>query len=185
MEKGEPLFFWIKKLVLPFMIAGFVAGCAIDARNLLPDHCSIDAKEALDADDFEAKALEKTCSEIDDAIKILERESSTQIKAQNTTGKRVIQVLGGLIFLPALLATDNSAESKIKIENINRTKDKLYKLRAFKKCPQITEEYWLEMHHSDSMDVYGRLKKLERLFKDGLITQEEYDKKKTELLKEL
>lgn len=137
MERGEPLFFWTKKLLLLMMFAGFIAGCATGARNLPPDYSSIDAKKRLNVDDFDASAIELTCAQIDEELKIL--ESDYALEAQDIAGKRhqnqVAGYLGAIFILPALLATDNSAEAKLKIENINRAKDQLYRLRAFKKCP--------------------------------------------------
>jgi len=137
MERGEPLFFWTKKLLLLMMVAGFIAGCATGARNLPPDYSSIDAKKRLNIEDFDTAAIELTCSQIDEELKILESDYAFQV--QDIQGKRhqnqVAGYLGAIFILPALLATDNSAEAKVKIENINRAKDQLYKLRAFKKCP--------------------------------------------------
>lgn len=137
MERGEPLFFWTNKLLLLVMVAGFIAGCATGARNLPPDYSSIDAKKRLSVNDFDAAAVELTCSQIDEELKILESDYALQV--QDIKGKRdqnqVAGYIGAVFFLPALLATDNSAEAKVKIENINRAKDQLYKLRAFKKCP--------------------------------------------------
>ena len=137
MEKVEPLFFWTKKLLLLTMVAGFIAGCATSARNLPPDYSSIDSKERLNIDDFDTAAIELTCSQIAEELIILESDYAFQM--QDIKGKRyqnqVAGYLGAIFILPALLATDNSAEAKVKIENINRAKDQLYKLRAFKKCP--------------------------------------------------
>ena len=137
MERGGPLFFWTKNFLLLMTVACFIAGCAIGARNLPPDYSSIDAKKRLSVDDFDAAAIELTCSQIDEELKIL--ESDYALQAQDIKGKRrqnqAALYLGGVFFLPALLATDNSYEAKAKIENINRAKDQLYKLRAFKKCP--------------------------------------------------
>lgn len=137
MERGEPLFFWTKKLLLLMMVVGFIAACATGARNLPLDYSSIDAKKRLSVDDFDAAAIELTCLQIDEELRIL--ESDYALQAQDIKGKRhknqVAGYLGAVFILPALLATDNSAEAKVKIENINRAKDQLYKLRAFKKCP--------------------------------------------------
>jgi len=137
MERGEPLCFWTNKLLLLVMVVGFIAACATGARNLPPDYSSIDAKKRLDVNDFDAAAVELTCSQIDEELKILESDYALQV--QDIKGKRdqnqVAGYIGAVFFLPALLATDNSAEAKVKIGNINRAKDQLYKLRAFKKCP--------------------------------------------------
>jgi len=137
MERGEPLFSCLRKLLLLIMVVGFIAGCATSARNLPLDYSSIDAKKRLNVEDFDTAAIELTCSQIDDELKIL--ESDYALQAQDIEGKRVQNqvagYLGAIFILPALLATDNSAEAKAKIENINRAKDQLYKLRTFKKCP--------------------------------------------------
>lgn len=141
------MFFWIKKLLLLTMVASFIAGCATQARDLPPDYSSIDAKKRLNVDDFDSASIELTCLQIDDELKILESDNAFQV--QDIKGKRQqnqaavsvasLPYLGTIFALPALLATDNSAETKVKIENINRAKDQLYKLRAFKKCPSNSE----------------------------------------------
>lgn len=137
MERGEPLFFGTKKFLLLMMVVGFIAACATGARNLPLDYSSIDAKKRLSVDDFDVAAVELTCLQIDEELRIL--ESDYALQAQDIKGKRyknqVAGYLGAVFILPALLAIDNSAEVKVKIENINRAKDQLYKLRAFKKCP--------------------------------------------------
>lgn len=113
----------------------------------------MDAQRRLSLKDFDAasvsyrynKALsvferlstvELTCAEIDEELKILEGDYALQ--AQDITNKRLQNqaagYIAGALFPPALLAIDNSSEAKDKIESINRAKDELYKLRAFKKC---------------------------------------------------
>lgn len=137
MEKGELLFFWTTKLLLLVVVAGLIGGCATDARNLPPDYSSVDAKKRLSVDDFDAAAAKLTCSQIDEELKIL--ESDYALQEQDIKGKRVQNqagfYIGAVFFLPALIVTDSSTEAKEKIENINRAKDQLYKLRVFKKCP--------------------------------------------------
>ncbi len=72
-----------------------------------------------------------TCSELDEELAMLESDYALQV--QDITGKRqqnqVAGYIGAVFFLPALLATDSSTEAKEKIENINRGKDELYKLK--------------------------------------------------------
>lgn len=137
MERDEPLFSCIKGLVVLVAIAGLVAGCASSARDLPLDYSSVDAKKRLRLDDFDPAAVNLTCSEIDEELKILESDYASQVG--DITDKRhnnqVAGYIGCVFFLPVLLITDNSTEVKKKIENINRAKDELYKLRAFKKCP--------------------------------------------------
>lgn len=137
MERDEQLFSWIKGLVVLVAIAGLVAGCASSARDLPLDYSSVDAKKRLSLDDFDPAAVNLTCSEIDEELKILDSDYATQVC--DITDKRhknqVAGYIGSVFFLPVLLETDNSTEVKKKIEKINRAKDELYKLRAFKKCP--------------------------------------------------
>ena len=68
---------------------------------------------------------------------MLESDYATQV--QDITDKRgdnqVAGYIGGVFFLPILLATDNSSEAKQKIQNINRAKDEMYKLQSYKRCP--------------------------------------------------
>ena len=79
MERGEPFFLWSKTLLLSMMVACFIAGCATDARNLLPDYSSIDAKKRLSVDDCDASAIELTCAQIDEELKILESDYAVSI----------------------------------------------------------------------------------------------------------
>lgn len=136
MEKAELLFSWIKLL----LIAGFIAGCAIDARDLPPDYCSVDAKEETDINDFNPADIGLTCAQIDERLKILEEA----FPMQDIKGKRrqatIINDIAGIVAWPislGLLATDYSSETKAKIEMINQRKDLLYRLRAFKKCKVV------------------------------------------------
>ena len=76
-------------------------------------------------------------AEIAGELTLLECEHALQ--SRDITDKRqqnqLAGYIGGVFFLPALLATDNNTEAKNKIENINRAKDKLYQAQVFKKCP--------------------------------------------------
>ena len=137
MERGGPLFSWIKKPAAVMLIASFAGGCAVNARDLPEDYGSMDAGKRLSVEDFDPATARLTCAEIAAELKLLESEHSLQ--ARDITDKRqqnqVAGYIGGVFFLPVLLATDNSAEAKNKIENINRAKDKLYQAQVFKKCP--------------------------------------------------
>lgn len=138
MEKDVPLFSWIKQLAVLAVIACLTIGCATGARELPPDYCSVNAQKRLSLEDFSLTALVSlTCAKIDEELKTLESDCAMQVR--DITAKRgknqAVVYVGSLFFLPALLATDNSAEAKAKIANINRAKDELYKLRAFKRCP--------------------------------------------------
>ena len=137
MERDELLFSWIKALVVLVAIAGLVAGCAISARDLPLDYSSVDAKKRWHLDDFDPETVKLTCEEIDKELKILESDSATQVRhiTDKSASNQAAYYIGFTFFLPALFITDNSTELKKKIENINRAKDELYKLRAFKKCP--------------------------------------------------
>lgn len=112
-------------------------GCATGSRALPPDYMSIDAKERLKVEDFDEAERRLTCSQIDDELRVLENENALQVRRiQGKSARNQTAVyLGSIFFLPALLATDNSAEAKLKIDNINHAKDQLYKLQAFKQCP--------------------------------------------------
>ena len=141
MERGEPLSFRTNKLLILIMVECLIVGCAVGARDLPKDFSSIDAKERLSLSDFSVATAKLTCSQIDDELEILESDSALQV--QSIEGERqqnqVAGYIGCVFFLPAILATDNSVEAKAKIENINRAKDELYKLRAFKKCSSNPE----------------------------------------------
>ena len=128
---------WTRSPLLVAVSYSLVAGCATESRALPPDYMSIDAKERLKVEDFDEAERRLTCSQVDDELTVLETENVLQVRdiqgksARNQTAG----YLGSVFFLPALLATDNSAEAKVKIDNINRAKDQLHKLRAFKECP--------------------------------------------------
>jgi hypothetical protein len=137
MERGEPLFFWTKKFLLLLMAASLIGGCATGARDLPQDYSSIDAKNRLRVEDFDTAALKLTCSQIDEELNILDSEYAS--KVHDIEEKHIQNQVGvglfGIFFLPVVLATDSNAEATEKIENINRAKDQLYKIRAFKECP--------------------------------------------------
>jgi uncharacterized protein YdbL (DUF1318 family) len=100
------------------------------------DYSSIDAKDRLSLDDFDPADLKLTCSQINEELKILESDSALHVQdiEEKSTQNQAAYYIGTVFFLPVLLATDNSAEAKAKIKDINRAKDELYKLLAFKKC---------------------------------------------------
>ena len=115
----------------------FAGGCAVGARDLPEDYGSIDAWKRLRVEDFDPATAQLTCAEIAVELKLLESEHALQVRdiTDKRTQNQVAGYIGGVFFLPALLATDNSTEAKNKIENINRAKDKMYQSQVFKKCP--------------------------------------------------
>jgi len=137
MEREELLRLLINKVSTLIIFPIIIAGCATQARDLPIDHSSIIAKQRLSIHDFNAVDAKLTCSEIDEELKTLEEHYSIQLNdiKSKRQQNQINGYIGGVFFLPALLATDNSTEAKKKIDDINKAKDLLYKLRAFKKCP--------------------------------------------------
>ena len=153
MERAERSFSWNKQLLAAAVSAGLVTGCATTARDLPQDYSSVTAQRKLRVEDFAAapgfyrynktlsvyepvKAVELMCAEIDEELKSLESDSVVQ--NQDVVDKRlqnqVVGYIGAAFFPPILLVIDNSSDAKDRINSINRAKDELYKLRAFKKC---------------------------------------------------
>lgn len=131
-----PLLSWIKTAtVLPVAIL-FFSACAGGARELPQDYSSVNTKKRLSLGDFEPASAQLTCREISKELEELEQAlapHNAQIQSKRNQNQ-VATYIGATFFLPALLATDNDAETKTKIENINKAKDEMYKLQAYKKC---------------------------------------------------
>ena len=125
-----------KFLTLTLSVLVLIA-CATKAPELPPDYVSVHTKQRLSVDDFDPATAELTCAEINQELGELNSERATQSHeiTQKRGSNQTIGYIGGMFFLPLMLATDSSVQAKEKITNINIAKDKLYKLKAFKKCP--------------------------------------------------
>jgi hypothetical protein len=133
MGRGEPLLLWNKKFILLVTAIFFVVGCATSARDLPEDHSSISAERRVNINDFDAASKELTCTEIDEALNNFNEKRT--IHNDDIEGNRgmsqAVVFIGGVVFL----LVDPNGDAKTRIKEIDRAKDSLYKLRAFKKCP--------------------------------------------------
>lgn len=123
---------WALTLGLLVLVA-----CATHAPELPSDYGSVHTKQRLSIDDFDPKTAQLTCVEIkQELIKLNSiRAAQSHDIAQKRGSNQTIGYIGSMFFLPLVLATDSSVQTKEKISNIHKAKDKLYKLQAFKKCP--------------------------------------------------
>jgi 4-hydroxy-3-methylbut-2-enyl diphosphate reductase IspH len=136
MVKVEQLFLSTKRILLSVVTCIFIVGCATSARELPNDYGSIDSNKRLHLEDFDVSTATLTCAEVDKELEVLEDTSDQyiQIIKGNRKHNQVVGYIGSVFFLPVYLATDNDLEAKEKIRQINKAKDELYKLKAYKKC---------------------------------------------------
>ncbi len=136
MEKAVQLHLLIKLITVSLFSSAVISGCATSARELPSDYGSVDARKRLQLNDFDATTATLSCAEANKELRALEAADSRHIQTikGNRKHNQITGYIGTAFFLPVYLATDNDLKTKEKIRNINKAKDKLYKLKAFKKC---------------------------------------------------
>lgn len=136
MEKVE-LSNLLNKILTVTLSLLVIASCATKAPDLPTDYGSVHTKQRLSVDDFDPETAQLTCAQIEQELLALnsERAKHSGEIAENRNSNQTIGYIGSLFFLPLMLATDSNVEAKEKIENLLKAKDKLYKLKSFKKCP--------------------------------------------------
>lgn len=129
-----------RRFILSLFAAGALAACARGAPELPPDYGSVNSSERLTIHHFTEDQLKLTCSEIGDGLTAL-NEAKDKHEAEIKSKRQQNQTAGyiaGLLFLPALLATDNSTEAKSGLDDIQTRRDTLIALERFKKCAAKT-----------------------------------------------
>ena len=106
------------RLLIGLLAVTVVAACARRAPDLPADYGSVSAERRLTAQDFRDADLQRTCSDIDTELAILDtkmNELDDGIRAKSGSNQAAGYV-AGVIFPPAILATDNSAEAKLSLD---------------------------------------------------------------------
>lgn len=136
MEKVELLRLLNKSSILTVCMI-FIVSCATKAPELPADYGSVNTKQRLSVEDFDPESAQLTCAEIEQELLELNNARAKQSNeiAEKRGSNQTIGYIGSIFFLPLVLATDSSVEEKEKIANVHKAKDKLYKLKLFKKCP--------------------------------------------------
>ncbi len=120
------------------LILGFAVACARSAPEVPPDYGSRGAENALSAKSFSVGQLRLTCAEIADEQLRLDNAIATNeaIIHGKRTRNQVSGLLGGVIFAPALLALDNTAVAKRKIDELQAQRDQLVLLKRYRNCTE-------------------------------------------------
>ena len=123
------------------LLACLIAACARAAPDLPPDYASVNARQELSLEDFNAKDAMATCEEI-----AAERE---QIKANYVVVERQVTstrgqdqaagYLSAVLFPPAAILIDQNKDAKKVLDEWQARLDKLMALSTVKGCRQETE----------------------------------------------
>ena len=116
------------------------------------------------------------CSELTDAYLETRRFKEEAIATQNQQGAQTTRMI---IFWPALVQSMLNADTAIKAAN-----DRAYHvidLMRVKKCSDA-ERYFSELTKTSSRKISAEIRSLNKLYKKGILTEEEFIKAKKKVL---
>lgn len=126
-----PISFFVGLLAVTVLMA-----CARRAPDLPPDYGSVAAGRVLPTEAFNENDLQRTCGGIDAELTMLSAKMKTLddgIRAKSGSNQAV-GYIAGVIFPPAILATDNSAEAKQSLDELQSCRDYLILLKRYRDC---------------------------------------------------
>ena len=113
-----------------------LAACARSAPELPPDSGSTHATESLQMEQLEPAEAAASCTEIANSLSRNKREADA-LEAQiagNRGQNQATAYIGGVLFLPALLATEGDYDAKDGLDRLQRERDRLIALKRLKSC---------------------------------------------------
>lgn len=132
----------------------------------------------------------KTCATLEAEMKGVQSEIQRLLPESDKSGKNIGLGVAGAFLLVPLFFMDLTESEKIEINAYRQRYNRLNILATEKKCAfaEVATDAQLEKESEkravdSSRSVAQRLEELNGLLKKGLITQKEYDSKKSELLK--
>ncbi len=134
----------------------------------------------------------KTCPALEAEMKGVQAEIQRLLPESDKSGKNIGLGVAGAFLLVPLFFMDLTESEKIEINAYRQRYNRLNILATEKKCAfaEIATDAQLEKEAEkkvldNSKTTTQKIEELNGLLKKGLITQKEYDAKKTELLKSM
>ncbi len=132
----------------------------------------------------------KTCASLETEMKGVQAEIQRLLPESDKSGKNIGLGVAGAFLLVPLFFMDLTESEKIEINAYRQRYNRLNILASEKKCSfvEVATDAQLEKESEkkaseSSKTTLQKIEELNALLKKGLITQKEYDAKKSELLK--
>ena len=126
----------LSKIAFTLFVVLFLNSCAKNAPSLPKDYGSVESSEKLTEEDFDKEFLKLTCKDISLQLMKLDSINKKNINKINSTRveDQATGYVASVLFPPLWFAIDKHSDTKDKIDEVYRQKDKLFKLQSYKKC---------------------------------------------------
>lgn len=127
---------FLRFVLTAVLLAGLLAGCTRGAPDLPPDTSSVNAERQLSEADFSSEDLSLTCADLyreQDAI-AAEAETYNASIEGNRQKNQVAGYIAGVVFLPAIVATEHNDAEKADLDRLQERFDLVQGLKRIKNC---------------------------------------------------
>ncbi|MPY68867.1 MAG: hypothetical protein GEU92_02145 [Alphaproteobacteria bacterium] len=119
------------------VLALFAAACSRAAPELPPDITSVEGRNDNTPAAYQEAELALSCEEIDARLFEISQamDELEGTVAGNRRKNQTIGYIGAVLFMPLMLAAEENAAEKKALDDHQGTRDRLFGLRAMKRCP--------------------------------------------------